>query len=334
MSSESDSRVTTMKAIVQDRYGAPGDVLELREIDKPVVGDGDVLVRIRAAGVNAGDWHFVRGAPYIARLVLGLRKPKQPVPGRDAAGSVEAVGKNVTQFQPGDEVYAEVDTGSFAEYTCVSAELAAPMPAGLTFEQAAAVPVAANTALQGLRDAGKLQPGQKVLVNGAAGGVGTFAVQIAKAFGAEVTGVCSTTKTDLVRSIGADHVIDYTREDFVSSGQRYDLIFDLVGNRSLADCRRALTRTGTLVLSSGTGGRWLGPLGRIVGALLQSPFRRQQLRTFTAKRSKDNLVLLAELMESGKVTPVLGQTYSLSDTPEAIRSVEEGHTRGKLVITI
>jgi NADPH:quinone reductase-like Zn-dependent oxidoreductase len=323
----------TMKAITQDRYGSP-DVLELRSIDKPLVGDDDLLVRVHAAAVDAGVWHLMRGVPYIVRMAFGLRKPKKNVLGADMAGQVEAAGKNVTQFQPGDEVYAEVDTGSFAEYICVPESLVGLKPANLTFEQAAAVPLSANTALQGLRDRGQVQPGQRVLINGASGGVGTFAVQIAKSFGAEGTGVCSTRNVDLVRSIGADHVIDYTREDFTKSGQRYDMILDLVGNHSTSDCRRALTPKGTLVLSSGNGGRWLGPIGRIIDALVLSPFVRQRLRPLVATRSKENLVALKELMESGRVTPVIDRTYPLGETPEAIRYVEEGHARGKVVILV
>jgi NADPH:quinone reductase-like Zn-dependent oxidoreductase len=322
-----------MKAITQDRYGSP-DVLELKSIDKPLVGDDDLLVRVHAAAVDAGVWHLMRGVPYIVRMAFGLRKPKKNVLGADMAGQVEAVGKNVTQFQPGDEVYAEVDTGSFAEYTCAPEAVVGLKPANLTFEQAAAVPLSANTALQGLRDRGQVQPGQKVLINGASGGVGTFAVQIAKWLGAEVTGVCSTTNVDLVRSIGADHVIDYTREDFTKSGQRYDMILDLVGNHSTSDFRRALTPKGTLVLSSGNGGRWLGPMGRIINALVLSPFVGQRLRPLVATRSKENLVALKELMESGRVTPVIDRTYPLGETPEAIRYVEQGHARGKVVILV
>ena len=320
-------------AIVQDRYG-PVDVLELKEVDKPVAGDDDLLVRVHAAGVNAADWHFMRGEAYIARVVFGLRKPKKRLLGRDVAGTVEAVGKNVTQFRPGDEIYAEVTAGSFAGCVCVRAGLAELKPASLTFMQAAAVPLAGNTALQGLRDTGKVRPGQKVLINGAAGGVGTFAVQIAKSFGADVTGVCSTRNAGLVRSIGADHVIDYTREDFTRSGQRYDLIFDLAGNHSLAECRRALAPAGTLVLSSGTGGRWLGPMGRIIGALMLDPFVRHRLRPLVATPSKENLAALRELIESGKVTPVIDRTYPLRQAPEAIGYVEKGHARGKVVITV
>ena len=322
-----------MKAIVQHTYGPP-EVLELREIDKPVVKDNEVLIRVHAAAVNAADWHLMRGLPIIGRMAFGLRKPKIKVRGRDVSGTVEAIGKNVTQFQPGDEVYAEVDTGSFAEYTCVSEEVLGLKPANLTFEQAAAVPVSANTALQGLRDKGRIQAGQKVLINGASGGVGTFAVQIAKSFGAEVTGVCSARKADLVRSIGADHVVDYTQGDFTKSGQRYDLILDLVGTHSLSDCRRALTPNGTLVLSSGNGGRWLGPMGRIIKAVVLSPFVSQRLGTFVSKGSKENLAALKELTESGKLMPAIDRTYPLSEAPDAIRYLEGGHARGKVIITI
>ena len=322
-----------MKAIVHYKYGAP-DVLELKNIDKPAAKDKEVLVRVHAAAVNAADWHLVRGLPYIMRMAMGLLKPKNIVRGGDVAGRVEAVGKDAKQFRPGDEVFAEVDTGSFAEYVCVSEDLLGLKPANLTFEQAAAIPLAANTALQGLRDRGQVQPGQRVLINGAAGGVGTFAVQIAKSFGADVTGVCSTRNVDMVRSIGADHVIDYTQEDFTQSGQRYDLVFDLVGNRSLSDCRGALTPKGTLLLSSGHGGRWLGPIGRIIKALLLSPFVSQRLRPLVATSSKENLVVLKELVESGKVTPVIERTYPLSEVPEAIRYLEEGHAQGKVVIAV
>jgi NADPH:quinone reductase-like Zn-dependent oxidoreductase len=322
-----------MKAIVQDKYGSP-DVLELKDIDRPVVGDDDVLVRVHAAAVNPADWHVMRGLPYIMHMVFGLLKPRIKVQGRDVSGRVEAVGKDVRQFRPGDEVYAEVDKGSFAEYTCVSEDVMELKPANLTFEQAAAIPLAANTALQGLRDRGQIQPGQRVLINGASGGVGTFAVQIAKSFGADVTGVCSTRNVDMVRSIGADHVIDYTQEDFTQGGQRYDLIFDLVGNRSLSDCRGALTPKGTLILSSGHGGRWLGPIGRIIKALLLSPLVSQRLRPLAATQSKERLVVLKELIESGKVTPVIDRTYPLSEVPEAIRYLEEGHAQGKVVITV
>jgi NADPH:quinone reductase-like Zn-dependent oxidoreductase len=334
-----------MKAVIYDRYGSP-DVLELREIDEPVVRDDQVLVRVRAASVNPADWHFMRGLPYIARLIFGLRKPsKATVLASDLAGQVQAVGKTVTQFRPGDEVFgrtraghradprAEVATGGCAEYACVSADLLAPKPANLTFEQAAAVPLAALTALQALRDNGDLQPGQKVLINGASGGVGTFAVQIGKSFGAEVTGVCSTTNVDLVRSIGADQVIDYTREDFSQSGRRYDLILDS-GDRSLSDCRRALTPKGTLVVIGGSAGRWINGLGRVYKARLLSPFVGQRLLPFLTRWSKQDLQVVKDLIEAGKVTPVIDRTYPLSEASEAMRYLETGHARGKIVIRV
>ena len=323
-----------MKAITYHRYGSP-DVLEFGEVDEPVVKDDEVLIGVRAASVNPRDWHFMRGLPYFMRLQFGLRGPKDGGLGSDVAGQVEAVGKNVTRFRPGDEVFADVLTGGFAEYACVTEDLLGLKPANLTFEQAAAVPLAALTALQGLRDHGRVQPGQKVLIIGASGGVGTFAVQLGKLFGADVTGVCSTRKVDMVRSIGADHVIDYTQEDFTRSGQTYDLIFQLAGTRSPADCRRALTSKGTLLLSSGeSGGRWIGPVDRIVKAVVLSPFVSQRLVSFLAKPSTEDLQVMRELIEAGKVSPVIDRTYPLSDTPEAIRHLEEGHARGKIVITV
>jgi NADPH:quinone reductase-like Zn-dependent oxidoreductase len=324
-----------MKAIVQDTYGSP-DVLRLRDIDKPVVGDDDVLVRVHAAGVDPGVWHLMTGLPYLVRIMgYGLRNPKTRVRGMDVAGRVEAVGKGVAQFQPGDEVFG-VCNGSFAEYACAREDKVVPKPANLTFEQAAAVPISALTALQGLRDAGKVKPGQKVLIIGAAGGVGTFAVQIAKAFGAEVTGVCSTTKTDLVRSIGADHAIDYTREDFADGRRHYDVVLDTAGRRSLSHLRRALTPQGTLVIIGGEGGgRWLGGFQRaILWAPLLSLFVSQQLRGLISTERKEDLQFLKELIEAGKVTPVIDRTYPLSKVPEAIRYLEEGHARGKVVITV
>jgi len=323
-----------MKAIVQDTYGSI-DVLKLENVDKPVVGDGDVLVRVHAAGVDPGVWHLMAGLPYMVRIMgFGLRKPKARVRGWDVAGRVEAVGKDVTQFQPGDEVFGACD-GSFAEYACGPEDKFMPKPANLSFEQAAAVTVSGLTALQGIRDAGKVEHGQKVLIIGAAGGVGTFAVQIAKAFGAEVTGVCSTTKTDLVRSIGADHAIDYTREDFANGRQHYDVILDTAGNRSLSHLRRALTPQGTLVIIGGeAGGRWFGGTDRNLRALMLSPFVRQKLRSLFAKGRKEDLQSLKELVEAGKVTPVIDRTYPLSEAPEAIRYLEEGHARGKVVITV
>ncbi len=313
-----------MKAIVQNAYGSP-DVLELEEIDKPVVKDDDVLVRVHAAALHAGDYFAMRGKPYMIRMSVGWPKPKNFVPGWDVAGTIEAVGKNVEQFQPGDEVFGAIN-GSCAEYACAGEDKFVLKPANLTFEQAAAAPTAALAALPGLQ---KVQPGQKVLINGASGGVGTFAVQIAKALGAEVTGVCSTRNVDMVRSIGADHVIDYTQEDFTQGGQRYDLILDNVANHSLSDCRRALTPQGTLLPNSGHGG-----LGPVVKALVVSLFVRRQGRPIVAVPKNEHLVALKELIEAGKVTPVVDRTYRLSDTPEAFQYVEEGHSRGKVVITM
>ncbi len=323
-----------MKAIVQDAYGS-ADVLELRDIDKPQIGDGDVLVRVHAAGVDPGVWHLMRGLPYLVRLMgFGLRAPKTRVRGMDVAGRVEAVGKDVTQFRAGDEVFGMCD-GSFAEYACAGEDNLAPKPTNLTFEQAAAVPVSALTALQGLRDQGEVQAGQRVLIIGAAGGVGSFAVQLAKAFGADVTGVCSTTKVDLVRSIGADHVIDYTRDDFAQTGQRYDLVLDTAGNRSLSHLRRALTPGGTLVIVGGEeGDRWIGGTDRQLRGLALSLFVRQRLRSFIAVARKQDLQLLRELIEAGKVTPVIDRTYPLSEAPEAVRYLEGGHARGKVVISV
>jgi len=324
-----------MKAIIQDRYGSP-DVLQLREVDKPVAADNEVLVRIHAAGVNARDWHVMRGDPYLARLTLGFGRPKVKIRGTDFAGRVEAVGRDVKRYRHGDEVYGEID-GAFAEYVCVPDDVVEPKPANLTFEQAAAVPLAGNTALMGLRDVGRVQPGQQVLINGASGGVGTFAVQIAKSFGADVTGVCSTGNVDLVRSIGGDHVIDYTREDFTHNGRRYDVVLDLVGNRSLTEFRRALTPAGTLILSGGgvsEGGSLIGPVGLIIRGQMLSRFVRHRLLVLTAKPSKVNLATLRELVESGKVTPVIDRTYPLSKAPEAIRYLEVEHARAKVVIIV
>jgi NADPH:quinone reductase-like Zn-dependent oxidoreductase len=322
-----------LKAITYHRYGSP-DVLELEEVDEPVVNDDEVLVRVRAASVNPRDWHFMRGLPSVMRPI-GLRIPKDGGLGSDVAGQVEAVGKTVTRFRPGDEVFADVLRGGFAEYTAVSEEFLELKPANLTFEQAAAVPLAALTALQGLRDHGRVQPGQKVLIIGASGGVGTFAVQIAKWLGADVTGVCSTRNVDMVRSIGADHVVDYTQEDFTQTGRKYDLILQLAGTRSPSDCRRALTSKGTLLLSSGeSDGRWIGPLDRIVKAVVLSPFVGQRLAPFEAKRNREDLQALRELIEAGKVMPVIDRTYPLSDLPEAMRYLEEGHARGKVVVTV
>jgi NADPH:quinone reductase-like Zn-dependent oxidoreductase len=328
-----------MKAIVQDRYGSP-DVLQMGEVDVPVPADNEVLVRVHAASVNARDWHLMRGDPYLARLMnpseLGLRGPKVKIRGTDFAGRVETVGRLVTRIQPGDQVFGETH-GAFAEYLRVPDELVEPKPGNLTFEQAAAMPLAANTALMGLRDAAQVQPGQHVLINGASGGVGTFAIQIAKTFGADVTGVCSTRNTDLVGSLGADHVIDYTRGDFTQSGRRYDALLDLVGNRSLKDFRRALTPTGTLVLSGGgvsNGPSLIGPVGLIISGQLKSHFVRHRLRTLTATPSKQNLATLRELAECGKITPVIDRTYPLNEAPDAIRYLETEHARAKVIISI
>jgi NADPH:quinone reductase-like Zn-dependent oxidoreductase len=324
----------TMQAIVQDRYGSP-DVLVLRAVAQPVVKDHEVLVRVRAASANPRDWHLIRGMPYFVRAAgYGLRRPKHRVPGSDIAGQVQAVGKDVTRFRPGDEVFADADTGGFAEYTCVAKDFLELKPANLTFAQAAAVPLAAVTALQGLRDVGQVHSGQRILIIGASGGVGTFAVQIAKVLGAEVTGVCSTPNVELVRSLGADHVIDYTKYDFTRSGHKYDVIFQLAGTHSPSDCRRVLTSSGTLVLSSGeSDGRWIGPVDRILKAVVLSPFVSQRLRPLTAQRSGVDLRFVKELIEAGKVTPVIDRTYSLNDTADAIRYLETGHARGKILIT-
>jgi NADPH:quinone reductase-like Zn-dependent oxidoreductase len=316
-----------MKAIVQNDYGSP-DVFELKEIDKPVVKDDEVLVRVQAAALHAGDYYAMRGEPYLVRMSAGWPKPKNYVPGYDVAGTVEAVGKNVAQLQPGQEVFGACNR-TCAEYVCAGENNFSPKPANLTLEQAAAVPTSAVAALHGLRDAGKVQPGQKVLINGASGGVGTFAVQIAKALGAEVTGVCSTRNVDLVRSIGADHVIDYTQEDFTQSEQRYDLILDQVANHSLSDYRRVLTPQGTYIPNSGQSG-----LGYIIKAFLTSLFVGQQGRPFIAIPKNEDLVDLKELIEAGKVTPVIDRTYPLSETPEAFRYLDQGHARGKVVITV
>ena len=334
-SKELNGHATTMQAITQDRYGSPA-VLKLQEVDKPEVGLDDVLVRVHAAGLHIGDWHVMTGQPYLMRLIgFGFRAPKARVRGIDVAGVVEAVGKNVTQFQAGDDVFGTCD-GAFAEYALAREDMLARKPANLTFEQAAAVPTSASTALQALRNRGKIQPGQKVLIVGASGGVGMFAVQIAKSFGAEVTGVCSSSKVDLVRAIGADDVIDYTKEDFTRSGPRYDLILDMGGNRSLSQLRRAVVRGGTLVLVGGEGGdRWIG-IGRPLQALALSPFVRDliKLRPLVSKPNKPDLQFLTELIEARNVTPVVDRTYPLSETADAMRYLEEGHARGKVVITV
>jgi NADPH:quinone reductase-like Zn-dependent oxidoreductase len=322
-----------MKAIGQDTYGS-ADVLALEDIDPPDVAGGDVLVHVHAASVFIGDWHVMTGLPYLIRMSSGLRGPKVRVRGQDVAGRVEEVGRDVTRFRPGDDVFGTCD-GSFAEFATARQDKLAPKPANLTFEQAATVPITGCTALQGLRDAGKVQAGQTVLIIGAAGGVGSFAVQIAKALGANVTGVCSTMQVDLVRSIGADEVIDYTRHDFADTGQRWDLILDTAGNRSVSHLRRALAPRGTLVIGGGEGGgRWFGGIDRQLRALMLSPFVSQKLCTFIAKPKSDDLVVLKELIEAGKVTPVIGKTYPLIEVPEAIRHLSEAHARGKVVVTV
>jgi NADPH:quinone reductase-like Zn-dependent oxidoreductase len=320
-----------MKAIVYTQYGSP-DVLQFKEVEKPTPRDGQILVQIYAASANPVDWHLMRASPFLARLAGGLRRPKDPRLGADFAGRVEAIGLNVTQFQPGDEVFG-ASTGAFAEYICVAENEVALKPANLSFEQAAAVPVAATTALQGLRDYGQIHSGQKMLVNGASGGVGTFAVQIAKSFGTEVTGVCSTRNLDMVRSIGADHVIDYTREDFTRNGQHYDLIYDAVGNRSVSAYKRALNPGGTCVVAGFTS------LPRLFEHMLLGPLRskigdKKVGLMGTAQIKQKDLVSLRELLEAGKITPVIDIRYPLHETAEAIRYLEEKHARGKVIITV
>jgi len=323
-----------MKAIVQERFGPP-EVLQLVDTDLPEVGADDVLVRVHAAAVNPYDWHMLRGDPLIARLMgVGLRKPRARVAGIDAAGQVEAVGANVRGLQPGEEVLGFCP-GAFAQYARAKADKVVPKPASLTFEQAAAVPMAALTALQGIRDVGRVRAGHRVLVNGAAGGVGTYAVQIATALGAEVTGVCSTRNVELVRSIGAAHVVDYTTEDFTDGRARYDVILDNVGNRPLRRLRRALTPTGTLVLNGGgSPGRVVGAVGSLLRAVAVNTFVRQRLRPLMARQKRADLLTLTGLIEDGKLTPVLDRTYPLADTAEGLRHVEQGHARGKVVITV
>ncbi|MEJ2084050.1 MAG: NAD(P)-dependent alcohol dehydrogenase [Acidobacteriota bacterium] len=323
-----------MKAITQDRYGSP-DVLRLEEVGKPQIGDGQVLVRVRGAGIDPGVWHVMTGVPYLMRIMgLGFRRPRTRVAGTDFAGEVEAVGSDVTRFQPGDEVYGGC-RGAFAELACARADKIALKPKNLSFEQAAAVPSSALTALQGLRDKGKLKAGQSALIIGAAGGVGSFAVQIAKALGAEVIGVCSTSKVDLVHSLGADSVIDYTREDLDIGGRHYDVILDTAGNRSLSLLRQALTPRGTLVIVGGEeGGRWLSGIDRQLRALLLSPLVRQNLRPMLAAFGSDDLTFLKGLIEADRVRPVIDRTFQLSEAAEAVRHFERQHARGKIVLTI
>jgi NADPH:quinone reductase-like Zn-dependent oxidoreductase len=325
-----------MRAIVQDEYGtAAEDVLRLEEVGRPTAADGDVLVRVGAASVDRGTWHLMAGLPYPIRpAASGLRRPKALNPGRSVAGTIASVGRDVTGLRPGDEVFGTCD-GSFAEYARAGPSTLAPKPANLSFEQAAAVPVSALTALQGVRDRGQVEPGQHVLVVGASGGVGTFAVQIAKAFGAEVTGVCSTAKVDLVQALGADHVLDYTREDFADGEDRYDVILDIGGNRRLAQLRRALTPRGTLVIVGGEAdGRWLGGTDRQLRAQLLSPLVKQKLGTFIASENAEDLMALRDLIEAGTVAPAIDRTYPLSEVPAAIRHLTEGQARGKVVISV
>ncbi|EGX55621.1 alcohol dehydrogenase [Streptomyces zinciresistens K42] len=325
-----------MKAVVQDRYGS-ADTLTFTDIDRPEPGAGEVLVRVHAASVNAYDWHFMRGDPLIGRGVMGWRRPRNRVRGRDFAGRVEAVGPGVAGLAPGDEVYGEAD-GTFAQYVCARAAETGPKPARLTFEQAAAMPLAANTALIGLRDVARVQPGQSLLVNGASGGVGTFAVQLGKAYGAEVTAVCSTRNADLVRSLGADHVVDYTRDDFTRAGRRYDVVLDLVGNRSLRELRGVLAPTGALMLSGGgvyEGGSLVGPMGLFLRRRAAAPFAGgQRLLEIAARQSTANLAALRELAEAGTIAPVVERTYPLAEAAEAIRYLEKEHARAKVVVTV
>jgi NADPH:quinone reductase-like Zn-dependent oxidoreductase len=321
-----------MKAAVYLRYGGP-EVLSCEDVAVPVPGDGEVLIRIRAASVNPLDWHFLRGRPWLMRLGIGLRTPRLRRLGVDVAGTIEAIGRSVSRFKPGDAVFGSC-RGSLAEFGCTQERALALKPERLTFEQAAAIPVAGITALQALRDHGKLVAGQKIIINGASGGVGTFAVQIAKALGAEVTGVCSASNVDLVRTLGADHVIDYTRSDFTQGGARYDLMLDCVGNRSLADCRRILTSPGTYVMVGGPDGPWLGPLARGLRAMVTSWLGRQKLTMMLAKLNQADFEALVALIEVGKLVPVIDRSYPLSDLPEAIRYLETGHARGKVVIAV
>ena len=333
-----DVKEIHMRAIICQGYGPPQDVLHLADVDEPAAADDEVLVRVHATSINAADWHFIRGVPSIARLQFGLRKPRFGVPGCDVAGRVEAVGKDVSTFHRDDEVFASSfmhGFGTFADRVAVPQSLVARKPSNLTFEQAAAVPLAASTALQGLRDHGHLEAGHSVLIVGASGGVGTFAVQIAKALGAEVTGVCSTSHTDMVRSLGADRVIDYTKVDFTDGNRRYDLILQAAGAQSATACRRALTTKGTLVQISGTSdNRWIGPVDRIVTGRLLSPLVSQTITSFTVQPNRRDLELIGTLIEAGKVSPVIDRTYPITDIGDAIRHVEAGHTGGKVVITV
>lgn len=328
-----------MKAFVLRSYGPP-DGLELADIDQPVPADDEVLIRVRATSVQPYDWHHMRGEPYIARLMpgtVGLRKPKISILGADVAGEVQAVGRRVTEFRPGDAVFTMLKQGGFAEYVCAPESELARKPRNLTFEQAAAVPLAARTALLGVRDKGRVQPGQQVLVNGASGGVGTFAVQIARALGAEVTGVCSARNVELVRSIGAAHVVDYAKRDFTLDARRYDVLVDIAGSRRPSECRRALTRTGTYVVVGGPPGRWVQPAGHVFAALAMSPFVSQRVTSVDLMRSrqtKQDLTALAALIEAGEVTPVIDRRYPFEQIPDAIAYQEAGRAAGKVVATI
>ena len=334
---ESIARKTTMKAVLQHRYGSAG-VLTVEEIGMPAIGGDDVLIRVRAAGLNAGDGFIVRGVPYVLRLAAGLRRPRHGVRGADVAGTVSQVGANVTDLRPGDEVFGccgdLLAGGGLAEYARAPRGKIVRKPATLTFEQAAAVPVAAVTALQALRDQAQVRPGQRVLINGASGGVGTFAVQIAKALGAQVTGVCSTRNTGLVASIGADAVIDYTREDFTRGTQRFDVLVDNAANHSLSHCRRVLTPRGTLVPNANTKGRWIGGYSRTIRALVLAWFVSQRIRPFIAAVNRVDLLTVAELSNAGKITPVIDQIRPFSEAAEAIGYLQQGHARGKIVITM
>lgn len=322
-----------MRAIVQHRYGPPS-VLESASIGIPLPGRGDVLVRVGAASVHPGDYFVMTGRPYVVRLVFGLRRPRHGIPGRDLAGVVTAVGEDVTALRPGDEVFGWSSAGTLAEYACVPADHLVAVPANLSVTDAAAVPTSALTAWQALRRIANVQPGQAVLVTGASGGVGSFAVQLAKAFGADVAGVCSTGNIELVRSLGADHVIDYTRTDFTLAEKKYDVILDNVEAQPLAAVRRVLAPSGILIPNSGHGGRWLGPLGRIAKARILSAFTRQRLRPFTSVEKREDLLALADLLATGEVAPIVDRTYSLDEAADALRSVAAGHTRGKVVITV
>ncbi|MCB9896220.1 MAG: NAD(P)-dependent alcohol dehydrogenase [Planctomycetes bacterium] len=323
-----------MKAIVQDQYGS-ADVLQLRDVEKPQIADDEVLVRVRAAGVDRGVWHLMTGMPYLIRVAgFGLTRPKMTTPGMDLAGTVEAVGRNVTRFKPGDEVFG-IGSGAFAEYAAAKEAKLVLKPGNLSFEEAAVVAISGLTALQALRDVAEVQPGQKVLIIGASGGVGSYAVQIARALGAEVTGVCSTGKLEFVKSIGADHVIDYTREAITDGGKKYDVILDIGGNRRLRLLRRALAPRGTLVIVGGeSGGRVIGGVDRQLRAMLLSPFIGQKLTSFISSENYEDMLVLKEMVEAGKISPFVGRSYGLAEAPEAIRDIEAGRAQGKSVVVL